>query len=390
MRDQETIQTHGTAMVQANEGQGAALAVRELAEIRGQMQLAHEFPRRESLCYEKLSRSCERASFADKAEYSFERGGKPILGGSVYLAREMARTWGNIGYGFRVVPTASDDEVQIEGYARDFETNAVVMLQSRFKKLIQRGVWDPVTRTKETQWVEPSERDLRELVNKHGAILTRNCVFALMPPDMIDDAISVARATNEKQAGGDLKKDRPKTIRALCTAFRTFAVSVEMLEEKLGHPVTDIDDKELAEMRGIFRSMKDGNTQREDHFEFKATGKAATDELDRELQGDTGKAPRTETGRKKRGITKVQKRAFEDMIASKEIDGAAISPHLPDEGDTVLEAIDSLTQEQATPLLKRAMAGEFKLKVTEEEQSEQADGGDGPPNPPPDPDDPFA
>lgn len=382
--------------VPQGEATAAALAVRELAEVRGAMTIAREFPRNEITSREKMELSASRQAFADMAEYSFTRGGKPIVGGSVYLAREMARSWGNIVSGFQELPTGEPGTCHLEGYARDNETNACVRLQDRFPLRVQRKVWNEATRQKETMWVTPDDRDARELKNKRGAILMRNCIFSIMPPDLVEDVIAACRATNEKAADGELAEDRPKVIRALCTTFGKIGVSTELLEKHLGHSIAGLQPEELAELRGIWKSISTGETQLYNHFDVDPPKTDGKDDLDAELGGD--KKPEgkpAEKTRKKRGITKVQLAAFRDMFENGEVDESMISPHLPDDGDTALDALATLTQEEATPLLKRAMGGEFK-PAPAEAPSEPAEAPEGaasaaPPaeggNPPPD--DPF-
>src|SRR5690606_32675204 len=83
---------------------GAASAVaREEAEMKSAIFLARQFPRDEAAAYTKIIKSCRRPTFAEGAMYRFPRGGQQVEGPSVQLAREIARCWGNIRYGLRIV-----------------------------------------------------------------------------------------------------------------------------------------------------------------------------------------------------------------------------------------------------------------------------------------------
>jgi hypothetical protein len=107
-----------------------------------------------------------------------------------------------------------------------------------------------------TSWVEPDERDLRELTNKHAAIAKRNCLFELLPPDMVEDAIAKARETLLANA-----KDDPDAIRKkVINGFSELNVSVENLEAYLGHKIGECSPAELVDLRGHYKSIKDGNT----------------------------------------------------------------------------------------------------------------------------------
>ena len=236
---------------------------REEAELKGALILARNFPRDEANCYARLIRSCGRGAFAESAAYSFPRGGATVTGPSVDLAREAARLWGNLRYGLRLV-SVDDDYVHIKGYAFDLETNTLTEAEDKFRKLVQRKVGPREARR--TEWVEPDERDLRELINRRGAICVRNAILQLIPPDVVDDAMRACDETMKKAASGELAQDRTQAIRRIAVAFDKFGINTEMLVAKLGCPLDAISDDQLVELRKIYKSLIDGNTRRDDHF----------------------------------------------------------------------------------------------------------------------------
>lgn len=236
---------------------------REEAELKGALILARNFPRDEANCYARMMRSCGRAAFAESAAYSFPRGGSNVTGPSVDLAREAARLWGNLRYGLRLV-SVDDDYVHIKGYAFDLETNTMTEAEDKFRKLVQRKVGPREARR--TEWVEPDERDLRELVNRRGAICVRNAILQLIPPDVVDDAMRACDETMKKAAKGDLTQDRTQAIRRIAVAFDKLGVNTDMLVAKLGCALDAISDDQLVELRKIYKSLLDGNTRRDDHF----------------------------------------------------------------------------------------------------------------------------
>ncbi|MFH1572430.1 MAG: hypothetical protein ABIG68_00510, partial [Acidobacteriota bacterium] len=215
-------------------------------EIKAAITVALRFPRNEDRAFEKLMRSCRRPAFAEDASYSFPRAGVKITGPSIYLAREAARVWGNIRHGLNIV--ADDEETRtIEAWAWDLETNTKVYAQDTFKKLIYR---------KQGGWIIPDERDLRELTNRRGAILKRNCILEIVPTDLIDDAQNMAVQTSQKGAEADPEEARKKVI----MGFSSLNVTPEMLEQKLGHPLAQCSPSEIAELRQIYKSIADGNS----------------------------------------------------------------------------------------------------------------------------------
>jgi len=274
------------AEIPIQEGGVAAIA-RDEGELKAGVIMAKKFPRNELAAYNRLMRSCERPSLAGAATYCFPRGGQNIEGPSVDLAREAARCWGNIRYGLRIVAD-TEDQIHIQGVAFDLETNNLVSAEDKFKKLVQRK--DRGTGT--TNWVKPDERDLRELINRRGAICVRNALLQLLPPDVIDDAVMKAKETVKKAASGELKQDRKKAISGLISGFAQLGVSVEMLSKYLDHDLEIVNDEELATLRGIWKSIHDGNSRREEHFEVTKPRTAETGSIDMgSIAPKTGEEP---------------------------------------------------------------------------------------------------
>lgn len=244
----EPIQGGEVAVVPTSPGELAVSAQQAMAryEVESAIIVAKKFPRNEDAAYGRLMKSCERASFADLVRYSYPRGGQQIEGPSVNLLREAARCWANIRHGCDIVH--DDDEIRtVRGWAWDVESNTKASQDATFHKLIFR---------KKGGWVKPDERDLRELTNKHGAICVRNCLKAVMPADLIDEAMRIARETLEKDAANDPEEARRKMIRA----FQGIGVSVDNLEAYLGHPLKQASPTEVANLRAVWKSISDGNS----------------------------------------------------------------------------------------------------------------------------------
>jgi len=275
----------------AAENVGALSAIaRDEGELKAGVVMAKKFPRNELLSYNKLLKSCERPAMAERATYCFPRGGQDIEGPSVDLAREAARLWGNIRYGLRIV-SETEDAIHIQGAAFDLETNNLVTAEDKFKKLVFR---------KTQGWIKPDERDLRELVNRRGAILVRNCLLQVLPPDAIEDAVLKAKETLKKAASGELKQDRQKTIRSLVAAFETVGVTAEMLQAKLGHDLQIINEDEIATLRGIFKSLVDKNSRREEHFDIPKPKGAETGAIDPSQLGPKAEGAKQEKPNEKK------------------------------------------------------------------------------------------
>lgn len=230
------------------------------AEIQAAITVAVGMKRNETAARDRLMESCKRSLFADKAQYAFKRGRKKdargrfvdniISGPSVHLAREAARLWGNIRSGFSPV-TDDDEQRTIEAWAWDLETNTKVSASTTFRKLIKRG----------DSWIVPDERDLREMTNRHAAILKRNCILELIPPDIIDEA----RAQCEAALESETKANKKATVTKLIKAFAAINVTDEQLAAYLEHPLDKCSTEEVTTLRKIYRSIMDGNTSWKDY-----------------------------------------------------------------------------------------------------------------------------
>lgn len=234
-------------------------------EVESAVILAKRYPRNEEAAYASIMVACGRPNFAEKGNYAFPRGkvkndegewvSNMVKGPSIYLARELAKAWGNIRFGFRIV---FDDieEREIEAYAWDLERNLHNSAATRFKKLVQRKVWSTVNgqKTSETQWVTPDERDLREMTSKQAALLIRNCILQLVPADFIDDAREKCEATKLAK----VKEDPEKSLKAVIVGFAGINVPAETLESLLGHPVGQCSPPEIVDLKGIYAAIRDG------------------------------------------------------------------------------------------------------------------------------------
>jgi hypothetical protein len=235
---------------------------REKYELQSQLWLAAQRPRNEAEVYGRIIEAAKRPSFALKAAYAYSRAGQTISGPSVILAREAARIWGNVKYGVRVIDS-DPDYVHLKAYAFDLESNALVEAEDKFQKSIQRKN----KATGKTEWVEPDERDSRELLNRRGAFLVRNCLLQIIPGDIVEDCLNACRETNKRAASGDLTKSRTEVIRSIVGAFSKYGVDQKQLEAKIGRPLSGMSEGHVAEFREILASIKDGHTNPGDHFE---------------------------------------------------------------------------------------------------------------------------
>jgi hypothetical protein len=265
----ELLNKESTA-IQSISGEGEA--AKAIAQIEAQVWLAIKHPREEAKVRARVLAACKREGFAKKGHYNYPRKSKgggqvDVIGGSINLAKELARTWGNINYGMIVI-SDSDDERTIRGVAWDMESNASSYAEATFRKLIQRG----------TGWIKPDERDLRELTNKHAAILIRNSIFSLLPADLIDDAVEACLKTLSK-------KGKPN-IDAMVASFAELGVTAQEIEEYIKRPIAEITPDEIARLRGFYNAMKDGQAKKEEVFNKASEDPNITVQMEEKLFGE--------------------------------------------------------------------------------------------------------
>lgn len=282
---EKTTEDTGLMKVSREEQELSTSAAAAWAEqrIKAMAVLARQFPRDTAVVEQNLEVSCKRPGFAWVAQYSFPRAGKPIVGPSVNLAREFARLWGNIICQVEIVRD-DDDTMQLRGWAWDLETNVFWAEDDIFKKLIERK-----QKGGGTYWKKPDERDMRELKNRRGAILERNCLLRILPRDMVEEAQVICEKTKQSEAS----KDPKANIKVMLEKFQEVGVTAKMLGQYLGHSASECTPKEITTLRSIYQSLRDGNSEWEEYMQQVAdqeSKKAPEDAKAGEKAKPTGKA----------------------------------------------------------------------------------------------------
>lgn len=251
MSSESSLAVSGGGLIpKTNELAPTAAAAREMAEIQAAVIMARQNPRDENLAYSKVMSAVGRPSFADEALYSFKRGNGEVEGPSVKLAREIARVWGNIRTGLDII-AMTKDKIRIRQWAWDLETNTKLALEDEFDRVIWRKKNGSLVA------MEPQERDLRELIFRHGAILERNCLLKLFPEWLVADA---QRKANETLVE-DVKKNRSSSLTRILGAFKDLGVDQAELEKFLGHKLEECKDETVVELRKVYQSIRDGNSK---------------------------------------------------------------------------------------------------------------------------------
>lgn len=220
---------------------------RAIAEAQGKLVIAKRFPRNEALAYDEAMQACRRHGLADDAFWSYPRGKEVLTGSSIYLARELARVWGNIDYGIREL-SRKDGVSEMQAYAWDLQTNALVTQNFTVRH------WRD---TKNGGYALTDERDIYEITANQGARRLRGCIFSVLPSDLV----RAAEDECKKTLAGNNEEPLKDRVRKLITAFGKHGVNAVMIEARLGHSLDTVLPEELADLRSIWNSLKSGVTK---------------------------------------------------------------------------------------------------------------------------------
>ena len=236
-----------------NQGTVAIEASRAIAEAQGKLVIAKRFPRDEVTAYAKAMEACQRPSMAEKAFYSFPRGGQTVEGPTIRFAEELARCWGNIDYGIKEL-SQDEGKSEMQAYAWDLETNAQSV--QNFTNLHQREVGKKMQ-------VLTSLRDIYENNANMATRRLRARILAILPGWFVEDAIAECKKT---LAGNN---DTPliDRVKKMVVQFAKLGVTKEQLEGRLKRKIETMTADDFVEYTGIFNAIKQGESKVAEWFE---------------------------------------------------------------------------------------------------------------------------
>ena len=230
---------------------------RQAQEVQAAMVIAKKFPRDEVDSYNRIMRSCQRASLAEQSMYEYPRGGTKVTGPSIRLAEAMAQNWGNIDFGI-IELEQKNGESQVMAYAWDLETN------TRQTKIFSVP---HVRGTKKGNVPLTDPRDIYEMVANQGARRLRACILGIIPGDVIDAAIGQCQETLTKGQ----KEPLIDRVRKMAKAFEdAYSVTLPMIEKYLGCNSDAFSENDFIRLKNVYKSLRDGMAKREDYFEISA------------------------------------------------------------------------------------------------------------------------
>lgn len=233
--------------VEAQDVQIVQVDAVERANVDSQVATAKQYPR-------SIKRSIDNsivmatmdAETAQSCGYALPRGGKPITGPSVHLAKIIVSNWGNMRTEAKVVQI-TDKQIISRGTCWDLEANVASAFEVRRSIVNSKGQ-------------RFSDDMITVTGNAANSIAYRNAVFSVVPKAVVDKVYKAA----QKFITGDLS-DEEMLIKRRTDAIRYFndewgITEAEAIKLCGKQTVNQIKADEIALMLGIAQSLKDGDT----------------------------------------------------------------------------------------------------------------------------------
>lgn len=251
------------ALARSAETASTAVAAQAQAAVQARYVMAFNRPRNIDQVRLDLLKECKRPFFAEAARYN-KPIGQGVTGPSIRFAEAAARCMGNI---LVETPTVYDDEQKriVRVMATDLETNMtyqkdVTVTKTMERRSLPKGATPVRTRLNnrgETLYILEADDDA--ILNKENALVSkamRTVLLRIIPGDLIDEAMwQVTQTLDDKTA-----KDPDRERRAMVDGFASVGVNPDNIVAYLGHELAMMTPKEIAELRGIFVAIRDGES----------------------------------------------------------------------------------------------------------------------------------
>ena len=242
------LENYEVAQIQSGDVQSIIqLDAIEKANVDTQVSTAKQYPRDITRA---LNNSIVMATIdqqtAQTMGYALPRGGKPITGPSVHLAKLIVSNWGNIRAEAKVVQI-TESQVVSRGTCWDLENNVATAFEVRRSikgKNGQRFTDDMIT----------------VVGNAANAIAYRNAVFSVIPKAITDKVYQAAQhcITGDLSDDAKLLQRRTQCLKFFNDEYGITEAEVVKLCGK--QTVNQIRGEEMALLIGIYQSLKDGDT----------------------------------------------------------------------------------------------------------------------------------
>ena len=344
---------------------GHALAQAERAIIEAHVLVARQFPRHLPAVRARINKELRRPSVAERAMYALPRGEKPVCsacgadwkgdrhncppgtkgadekskvwvanlveGESIKMANMMQASMGNITSGSRVVAD-DDDSRTVRVYAKDWESMSGVDDEIVIRKVVERKevtlrfgkdrgkkvppdreLLGPPRKNSKGELVYLCRATEDEIRERQAALVSksrRQCILALVPEDIREDARKLAKAV----AKSSIAANRQATIQSLKVGYGRLGVDEVMLSEYIDRAIEDASADQLELLGGLLVALtdKESGTTWESVMKSKADAAAAAQAA---ADGEAAATAKAAAGAA--GTTKPPRKSAQDRIDEK-------------------------------------------------------------------------
>jgi hypothetical protein len=240
------------------------------ARIQSAYIMAINRPRNADDARVRILEACRRPEFAARVEFN-KPVGKGIKGPTIRFAETAMRLWGNIDSDVQVV--YDDDQFRrISIRVTDLETNSTFSKQINIRKTVERKnaagrdgvvIGQRQNSNGEIVYIVQSTDD--ELMTKENALISkaiRNEGLRLIPSDIIDEGLAVARETLRTKDSQDPAAAKKRIL----DAFAGLGVKPKELEKYLKHGLDTISPAEIGDLRAVHAAIKEGDATWADYI----------------------------------------------------------------------------------------------------------------------------
>lgn len=211
---------------------------------------------------------------AETCNYSLPRGGKPISGPSVHLAKILAQQWGNMRIEAKVVDIDAT-HVTSESVCWDLETNIAIKTQVKRSIMQHETKWDGSKSVRTGRMIRMNDDMITVTGNAANSIAMRNAILSVIARAVVNRVYNAAK----EMITGDIS-DKNKLIAKRKLVFdglkETYGLTEKEILAAVGKAAMDhITGDDILVLIGIGQSIKDGDTTVEQSFKGERAGASA-------------------------------------------------------------------------------------------------------------------
>jgi len=230
---------------------GYGMAARESGESLALYTMAARFPRNVLQARAAIQNAFARPRLAENACYEYAKGGTEVKGPSIRAAEALAQYWENVGHGYAVANEWQDAQgvkvSEVKVWAVDYQgrNRCEVSFNVRHWRATRGGGYKLT-----------DDREVYELVANMAARRKRACILAVIPGDVVDDAMEQAETTLRAKADTS-----PEALKKMVDAFAQFGVTGAQIAARIQRNLESISPAQVLSLKRIWLSLRDGMSQ---------------------------------------------------------------------------------------------------------------------------------